>query len=345
MWAQMPCLRSRRVSSKSGRNMKKSHGRNASPILLSVVIPSRNYGHFLDECLESIFRVDRDDIEVILVDDGSTDGSKEIALATAGRFTNSNLHYHNSGGVDVSAARNLALNNADGEYCCLMDADDFWETKAFSRFIDFAIGADLDIAYADWFDFENRDRSRNRVRVVPKWGGDPLASFLATVHPCHSVIFKRNACRFDERYSVSEVDKFWFDILLEASSLGYFNEAVSNYRNHDTLWRITRERDHWEPSHRIELFSAYKTLFQLDDRFSDLCRACFDQQIAYYLVECARRKIAIDLKTVNFDVKCLRDYFWWKPLGMAGFLYFFGPKLGPPTLVLAEKFRRALSFS
>ena len=92
----------------------------------SVVIPVYNVAADLPACLESVLaQKDAPDYEVILVDDGATDGSGTICDDYAARFGNIRvLHTENRG---VSSARNLGTEMATGEYILYLDGDDLWD--------------------------------------------------------------------------------------------------------------------------------------------------------------------------------------------------------------------------
>jgi glycosyltransferase involved in cell wall biosynthesis len=88
--------------------------------LVSVLVPVFNCERFLAEALRSIFSQDYRPLEVIVVDDGSTDESTAVALT----FPEVKLIRQENGGV--SAARNTGLAAARGEVIAWLDADDFW---------------------------------------------------------------------------------------------------------------------------------------------------------------------------------------------------------------------------
>ena len=85
---------------------------------LSIIIPVYNEAPFLRRCLDSVKA--SDDVEIIVVDDGSTDGSSEICDEYLDRF-NDIIHIKNGG---VSHARNIGLDAAIGEYVAFLDSDD-----------------------------------------------------------------------------------------------------------------------------------------------------------------------------------------------------------------------------
>ena len=97
-------------------------------ISLSVIIPVYNTSRWLGECLDSILAQDAFDLEVICVDDGSTDASPEILKEYAGRDSRVRIITQENQGVSV--ARNAGLDAACGEYIWFLDSDDTINTDA-----------------------------------------------------------------------------------------------------------------------------------------------------------------------------------------------------------------------
>ena len=100
---------------------------------LSFIVPIYNVEQYLRKCVDSLLAQDYEDYEIILVDDGSTDGSgalcDEIASSSFASFHHSIIpirviHQPNAG---LSAARNTGIAAAKGEYICFVDSDDYWE--------------------------------------------------------------------------------------------------------------------------------------------------------------------------------------------------------------------------
>ena len=98
----------------------------SAPPLVSVIVPAHQAEAFLSETLDSAFAQDHPAIEVIVVDDGSTDRSAEIASARPVR-----LLRRTRGGP--AAARNSGLGIATGQFVTILDADDLWPTDRLSR--------------------------------------------------------------------------------------------------------------------------------------------------------------------------------------------------------------------
>jgi glycosyltransferase involved in cell wall biosynthesis len=100
---------------------------------VSVVIPSYNYARFIREAVDSALAQTVPPLEIIVVDDGSTDNTLEVMAAYASDARVRYLRQENSG---LSAARNAGIRAARGEFIALLDADDRWKPEKLSRQLD-----------------------------------------------------------------------------------------------------------------------------------------------------------------------------------------------------------------
>src|SRR2546423_8520527 len=100
---------------------------------LSVVVPIYNVEAYLEECLESLAAQTLEDIEVVMVDDGSTDGSAAIARAFAERDPRFKLVSQANGGL--SAARNTGIDAATGDFLAFVDSDDLVAPEAYELMV------------------------------------------------------------------------------------------------------------------------------------------------------------------------------------------------------------------
>ena len=109
---------------------------------VSVIIPVYNVKKYLHQCIDSVLCQEYSDFEIVLVDDGSTDGSGKICDEYAARDTRIIVIHQPNGGS--SGARNRGLKEATGTYVCFLDSDDYWENEHFlSSLTGSALGKDL----------------------------------------------------------------------------------------------------------------------------------------------------------------------------------------------------------
>ena len=103
-----------------------------SNIKYSIIIPVYNAEKFLKECLFSVLSSDRSDIEIIAIDDGSTDNSLQILKSI--QSLDHRLMIFSQKNAGVSAARNKGLLEATGEWILFLDSDDYFTTEPFNYF-------------------------------------------------------------------------------------------------------------------------------------------------------------------------------------------------------------------
>lgn len=128
--------------------------------LVSVVIPVYNAMPYLVECLDSVCNQTLDDIEIICVDDGSTDASRATLESRAS--TDMRIKIIDGGGEasNGGTSRNLGLDNSSGEYVVFLDADDYFEPDMLELAYNSAIKNDSDVVL---FDGEKFDHQTNEI--------------------------------------------------------------------------------------------------------------------------------------------------------------------------------------
>lgn len=113
---------------------------------ISVIVPVYNTQKFLEKCLESIINQTFKDIEIICINDGSTDNSMSILNDYSEK--DSRIKIINQKNAGLSCARNTGINNAKGEYIGFVDSDDWIDLDFFEKLYNAAKNYDADIASA-----------------------------------------------------------------------------------------------------------------------------------------------------------------------------------------------------
>jgi glycosyltransferase involved in cell wall biosynthesis len=144
--------------------------------LISVIIPVFNRERYLAEAIDSVFAQTYAAVELIVVDDGSTDGSASIAQRYSPQ-----LRYHYQSNQGISAARNTGILLATGEYLAFLDSDDLWLPNKLSlQMAAFAIDSELDAVFGyvqQFFSPEVDEQFRQRI-CCPK---EPIAGFISNM--------------------------------------------------------------------------------------------------------------------------------------------------------------------
>lgn len=203
---------------------------------VSVVIPTFNYGRFIVDAVESVLRQTfRGSVELIVVDDGSSDDTQERLRPYAGRIRS--IVQENRG---VSVARNRGILEATGEWIALLDADDQWHPQTLEMFSRVVTAHDLDVVSAlivyDVLELPERLEANPPVEMVTFEG--------VTAHvplPPSATMIRRQALieagLFDETLLGPEDRAMWMRLAMTKRIGRAMSEAVF-YRLHPK--QITR---------------------------------------------------------------------------------------------------------
>ena len=122
---------------------------------VSIIIPTYNVEMYLVECVESVIHQTLKDIEIICINDGSTDGSLEILKSYAQKDDRIVLVDKENGGYGI--AMNIGLEKATGEYIGIVEPDDFVKLDMYESLYQIAKDNDLDFVKADFYRFKRTD--------------------------------------------------------------------------------------------------------------------------------------------------------------------------------------------
>ncbi len=217
-----------------------------SPPLVSIVIPCHNQGRFLNEAIRSAARQTHAPVEIIVVDDGSTDHTARVA----GRWRDVRLLRQPQRGV--SAARNAGLRIATGEYVIFLDADDRLRPTAASAGLEALArtpGATFACGRAVGLDAGGAELPTRQYEI----DGDPYLRLLAANYAWMPgmVIFRRDAAvaagGFDETLGGAADYDFYLS-LAQRNRPALHDGIVAEYRQHDAsmsrdslvMWGETR---------------------------------------------------------------------------------------------------------
>lgn len=220
--------------------------------LVSVITPFYNVAPYLQEAIESVLRQTYSCWELLLVDDGSTDGSREIALKFVKLFPEKIKYLQHPGGVNkgLPASRNLAVQRADGEYLALLDADDYWldEKLAYQISItkqhpEVSMICGASLYWYSWADSQKDDvvipvGGLNNEPVVPPNAALSLYPLGKGAAPCPcSIMIKKTIAnryhgfeeQFKDKYQLYEDQAFFVKIYLH-EYVYISSEALDRYR-------------------------------------------------------------------------------------------------------------------
>ncbi len=208
---------------------------------LCIVIPVYNCSRYIGQCVESILNQTFKDIEVLIIDDGSTDGSGDICDQYGQRDNRiSVIHQPNSGSV---AARNTGISAAKSKYIAFVDADDWIEANMYELMMN-TVKQGYDVVVCDFFlDYARRqERFANRL-LYRTIDGRPCLQiidmenfFKFLISPVlWNKVFVRErlltiAAGVDNRITVGDDASIVIPYLINARSVGHVSENLYHYR-------------------------------------------------------------------------------------------------------------------
>ncbi|MBD5453677.1 MAG: glycosyltransferase family 2 protein [Lachnospiraceae bacterium] len=130
-------------------------------IKISVIVPIYNTLDYLERCVDSIRMQTYENLEILLIDDGSTDGTGELCDTLARQDNRIRVYHKENGGA--SSARNFGLQNAIGDYIGFIDSDDYIDTDIYQSMIELIAERDYDIVQMSR---DERDEADNRLEDV-----------------------------------------------------------------------------------------------------------------------------------------------------------------------------------
>jgi len=141
---------------------------------VSVIVTVYNTSKYLRQCLDSIVNQTLRNIEIICVNDGSTDNSLDILNEYAARDERIKVISKENEGLGAASARNLGLTVATGKYISILDSDDFFELDMVEKMVNKAEETEADIVLCSGIEYDNQNGNKKKVvyilnmSVVPK---------------------------------------------------------------------------------------------------------------------------------------------------------------------------------
>ena len=215
-------------------------------VKVSVIVPIYNAAEYLEQCLDSIVNQTLKDIEIILIDDGSTDGSSEICKKYLTDFRVIYYHKENEG---LAAARDDGMLRASGEYIGFVDSDDWIKTDMYEKMYNAAKSNNSDIVFCNCQQNENGyvftpempdgpyNREAVKKEILPKTlayigkGGSKRAIRWSNCLRLYKTeTLKQNGIRFDRRLRRSQDLQLTYEATLVAQNYYYIEEPLYHNR-------------------------------------------------------------------------------------------------------------------
>ena len=204
---------------------------------ISVIIPLYNMADYLEETVSSALSQTFSDLEIILVDDGSTDASGSICDEVACKDARIRVLHKENGGV--AAARNAGLDTAAGDYIFFLDSDDLISPETLELMLGACEEGGADIVMAAYVRFQNSPKKISTGSREPEYfdGREALRRMLGNMGYTHGLwnkLYRRElweGIRFREGKIYEDLDRS-FDVVARAGRAAFFDVPLYQYRVH-----------------------------------------------------------------------------------------------------------------
>ena len=234
--------------------------------LATVIVPVYNVAAYLPACIASIRAQSQENLQILLVDDGSTDGSSAICDACAAEDTRIQVIHKENGGV--CSARNAGLAQARGKYIYFVDGDDLLAEDAVRRSIEALESGpydaciwSLNILENGTFRYRGRGQrkiflfpsERKRARFLCRWFLSARLGWEVWIQVFRREIIERHGLRFGHAIFAEDMD-FTFRYLLHCRSLCLLPAPLYVYRIRDSsvMQTIPKEKQFAEISRLLQ---------------------------------------------------------------------------------------------
>lgn len=248
--------------------------------LISIIIPVYNSEKYIGNCLESILKQTYKNIEIIIIDDGSTDDSAKICDAFSRKDNRIKVYHISNSGVAI--ARNIGLEKSKGKFIAFSDSDDLYEIDFLEKAITLIEEADYFSGAFLTFSQTNKenlidylaDTGKEEIILVEKylkkmldyqagayWGANWGKLYYK------DIIYKNNI-QFESKVQFAEDFRFNLEYLKYVEKVAISHFPVYKYRV-DTTESLSKKRRnskvYWKEY--MELFKRYKILFEQKNLF------------------------------------------------------------------------------
>jgi len=289
--------------------------------LFSIIVPVYNISKYLNECVDSILNQTYQNYELILVDDGSTDGCSDICDEYAANDNRVRVIHKENGGL--VSARKAGVEVAQGKYILNVDGDDYLDTEALKILSDICEKTDTDVIAYDYYRFSDKEKVHNSSSVNEGFynSHDELINlrkkilfnfekrfFTYGIEPslCSKAIRKDLYAKYqllsDSSVSIGEDLMVSLPILLEANSIYVLKKPLYYYRKNESSMTRNYNHTHFEDLLSIIKYFKSNPRFEMDDIIIQLDAYIYNKLYNIFISE------AIFLKSLFKTIKQLNKY-------------------------------------
>ena len=239
---------------------------------ISIIVPIYNSEKYLNKCIDSLINQTKKNIEIILVNDGSTDNSEEIIK----EYKDKRIKYYKNKNQGIGKTRNFGIEQATGSYIMFVDSDDYIEKNACEKMYNKAVNENLDVVLCDFYkEYDNgnieeihtNSFNNSSLKENPNIITDYLCPW-AKIYDRKLII--DNNIKFVENLKYEDAP-FVIKALCTAKKIGKIDECLNYYLIHDNSETTVRDKKCFDILQIIDIIRNYTSNFDyLKEKIDEL---------------------------------------------------------------------------
>lgn len=290
--------------------------------MISIIVPVYNVEPYLRQSLESILHQTYSNIEILLIDDGSTDRSGEICEEYA--QANSRIKVFHTKNNGLSAARNLGLQEAKGEYIGFVDSDDWIEPTMYEVLLHRLMDTGADISVCEiWMEDSSSHYAGQSVQNAVYTGADSVRALILSLQSyVWNKLYKKkcwtNLC-FPVGHSYEDVSTL-YKVILNANIVSSTSERLFHHRlRNDSIshtYSMENVIDRWNAYYDRFLFMELQPQVYNDQE----CITIMKERLAEIIITIWNLSCDIPAKERNYDLLRMISNFVRKHIPLFGYV-------------------------
>ena len=241
---------------------------------ISIIVPIYNTSKYLKKCINSLINQTHKNIEIILINDGSSDNSEEIVLS----FNDERIKYTKNTNQGIGKTRNEGIKKSLGKYIMFIDSDDYIADDCCELMFNKAEETNSDIVVSDYYKDRNGEMEIFKIVDFEPTSLKDNKDLLLKINlgPCNKIyksnLLKKNNILFEEYLKYEDVP-FVLECLKHSKKVAKINTPLSYYCIHENS--ETTRRDN-------KMFDIIEIVDKIRNSFK---KTCFEEQIDYLTVD------------------------------------------------------------
>lgn len=201
---------------------------------ISIIVPIYNASLYIDKCINSLLKQSKKEIEIILINDGSTDDTEEKIK----KYKDKRIKYYKNKNQGIGKTRNFGIEKASGKYIIFLDSDDYLEEEACKELYKSIENSNSDIVVCDFNKiYANKKQEIIKIESFESSNlkNNPKLLNIINLGPCNKIykteLIKNNDIKFEENIKYEDAP-FVIKCLAKANKISKLNLSLTNYVIH-----------------------------------------------------------------------------------------------------------------